>query len=96
MSFVIKNATVVSPADGCSGRMDIKIENGKIAAVGENLSGDTEINAEGLYAIRLGRYARAPARPGADSQGGYLYRLLRGSGRRRDEPARHAEYQSDD
>ena len=51
MSFVIKNATVVSPADGCSGRMDIKIENGKIAAVGENLSGDTEINAEGLYAI---------------------------------------------
>lgn len=51
MSFVIKNATVVPPADGCSGRMDIKIENGKIAAVGENLSGDTEINAEGLYAI---------------------------------------------
>ena len=51
MSFVIKNATVVSPADGCSGRMDIKIENGKIASVGENLSGDTEINAEGLYAI---------------------------------------------
>lgn len=51
MSFVIKNATVVSPADGCSGRMDIKIENGKIAAVGENLSGNTEINAEGLYAI---------------------------------------------
>lgn len=51
MSFVIKNATVVSPADGCSGRMDIKIENSKIAAVGENLSGDTEINAEGLYAI---------------------------------------------
>ena len=51
MSFVSKNATVVSPADGCSGRMDIKIENGKIAAVGENLSGDTEINAEGLYAI---------------------------------------------
>ena len=51
MSFVIKNATVVSPADGCSGRMDIKIEIGKIAAVVENLSGDTEINAEGLYAI---------------------------------------------
>ena len=51
MSFVIKNATVVSPADGCSGRMDIKIENGKIAAVGENPSGDTEINAEGLSAI---------------------------------------------
>ena len=51
MSLVIKNATVVSPADGYSGRMDIIIENGVIAAVGENLSGDTEINAEGLYAI---------------------------------------------
>ena len=51
MSIVIKNATVVSPADGYSGRMDIKIENGKIAAVGENLSGVTEINAEGLYAV---------------------------------------------
>ena len=51
MSLVIKNATVVSPADGYSGRMDIIIENGVIAAVGENLSGDTEINAAGLYAI---------------------------------------------
>ena len=51
MSLVIKNATVVSPADGYSGRMDIKIENGKIAAVGENLSGSEVVNAEGLYAI---------------------------------------------
>ena len=51
MSIVIKNATVVSPADGLHGRMDILIENGVIAAVGENLSGETTVDAEGLYAI---------------------------------------------
>ena len=51
MSLVIKNATVVSPADGYNGRMDIKIENGRIAAVGTNLSGDRELDAKGLTAI---------------------------------------------
>ena len=50
--LLIKNATVVSPADKISGRYDILIMNGKIAQIGENLSFDGEtINAEGLYAI---------------------------------------------
>lgn len=50
--LLIKNATVVSPADEISGRYDILIMNGKIAQIGENLSFDGEtINAEGLYAI---------------------------------------------
>ena len=51
MTTVIKNATVVSPADGLNGANDILIENGRIAAVGQNLSGDREINAAGLYAV---------------------------------------------
>lgn len=49
--FIIKNATVVSPADGINGRCDIKISDGKIAEIGENLSGSEVIDAEGLYAI---------------------------------------------
>lgn len=50
--LLIKNATVVSPADKISGRYDILIMNGKIAQIGENLSFDGEtINADGLYAI---------------------------------------------
>ena len=51
MTTVIKNATVVSPADGLNGENDILIENGRIAAVGQNLSGDREIDAAGLYAV---------------------------------------------
>lgn len=49
--FIIKNATVVSPADGINGRCDIRITDGKIAEIGENLSGGEVIDAEGLYAI---------------------------------------------
>lgn len=50
--LLIKNATVVSPADKISGRYDILVMNGKIAQIGENLSFDGEvIDAEGLYAI---------------------------------------------
>ena len=50
--LLIKNATVVSPADKISGRYDILIRNGKIAQIGEKLSFDGEvIDAEGLYAI---------------------------------------------
>lgn len=51
MTTVIKNATVVSPADGLNGANDILIENGRIAAVGQNLSGDREIDAAGLCAV---------------------------------------------
>ena len=51
MTTVIKNATVVSPADGLNSVNDILIENGRIAAVGQNLSGDCEINAAGLCAV---------------------------------------------
>ena len=47
--LLIKNATVVSPADKISGRYDILIMNGKIAQIGESLSFDGKtINAEGL------------------------------------------------
>lgn len=50
--LLIKNATVVSPADKISGRYDILVRNGKIAQIGENLNFDGEnIDAEGLYAI---------------------------------------------
>ena len=51
MTTVIKNATVVSPIDGLNGANDILIENGRIAAVGQNLSGDREIDAAGLCAV---------------------------------------------
>lgn len=51
MKTVIKNATVVSPADGLNGCLDILIENGKIAAVGKNLSAENVIDAAGLTAV---------------------------------------------
>ena len=51
MKTVIKNAAVVSPADGLNGCLDILIENGKIAAVGENLTAENVIDAAGLVAV---------------------------------------------
>lgn len=49
---LIKGATVVSPADGLNGALDILIRDGKIAAVGADLTADGEvIDAAGLYAI---------------------------------------------
>lgn len=51
MSLLIKNAHVVSPADGINDVLDILVEGGKIAQIGKNLHADEEINAEGLYAI---------------------------------------------
>lgn len=50
--ILIKGATVVSPADGLNGALDILIQDGKIAAVGRDLSSDgAVIDAAGLYAI---------------------------------------------
>ena len=52
MELLIKNARVVSPADGINSKADILVRDGKIAAIGENLSSDGEvIGADGVYAI---------------------------------------------
>lgn len=50
--LLIKNATVVSPADGINEQLDILVRDGVIAQLGKNLTADcTVIDAEGLYAI---------------------------------------------
>lgn len=50
--LLIKNATVVSPADGINEKLDILVRDGVIAQTGTDLSADcTTIDAEGLYAI---------------------------------------------
>lgn len=50
--LLIKNATVVSPADGVNEKLDILVRDGVIAQTGTDLSDDcTTIDAEGLYAI---------------------------------------------
>ncbi len=50
--LLIKNATVVSPADKINGRYDILVKDGKIAQIDKDLNFDGKvINAEGLYAI---------------------------------------------
>lgn len=50
--LLIKNATVVSPADGINEQLDILVRDGVIAQIGKNLSDDcNSIDAEGLYAI---------------------------------------------
>ena len=50
--ILIKNATVVSPADNLNGVCDIKITDGVIAEIGESLTTSGEvINAEGLCAV---------------------------------------------
>ena len=52
MDLLIKNAHVLSPADGIDGDADILISGGKIAAIGEGLTADAEvIDAHGLTAI---------------------------------------------
>lgn len=49
---LIKNARVISPADSLNGVYDIKIKDGRIAEIGENLTSDGEIiNAAGLCAV---------------------------------------------
>lgn len=50
--LLIRGAHVVSPADGINAVADIKIKDGKIAAVGQDLESAGEvIEAEGLYAV---------------------------------------------
>ena len=50
--LLIKNATVVSPADGVNEQLDVLVRDGVIAQLGKNLSADcTVIDAAGLYAI---------------------------------------------
>lgn len=50
--LLIKNATVVSPADGINEQLDILVRDGVISQLGKNLSADCiAIDAEGLYAI---------------------------------------------
>lgn len=50
--LLIKNATVVSPADGINEQLDILVRDGVISQLGKNLTADcTVIDAEGLYAI---------------------------------------------
>ncbi len=50
--LLIKNATVVSPADGLNGKFDILIKDGKISSIGESLDADCKtVDAEGLCAI---------------------------------------------
>lgn len=50
--LLIKNATVVSPADGINEQLDVLVRDGVIAQLGKNLSAACKvIDAEGLYAI---------------------------------------------
>ena len=50
--FILKGGTVVDPLNGVCGRMDIAVEDGKVAAVGEDLGGsDKIISAEGRTVI---------------------------------------------
>lgn len=50
--LLIKNAVVVSPADGINEQLDIFISNGVIAQLGKDLSADCKtLDAEGLYAV---------------------------------------------
>lgn len=52
MELLIKNARVLSPADGIDEVCDILVRDGKIAGTGKNLSADGDvINAEGLCAV---------------------------------------------
>lgn len=47
-SLVIKNGRVVDPSQRINQITDIRVENGKIAEIGESLSGDVVLDAKGL------------------------------------------------
>ena len=49
--YVIKNALVYTMADAGVVKADILVENGKIAAIGENLSAETVIERWSLPAL---------------------------------------------
>ncbi len=52
MDILIKNAHIVSPADGMDETGDILVRGGKITAIGADLTADCEqLDARGLYAI---------------------------------------------
>ena len=48
MRTVIKNGHLIDPKQGLSQKLDIAYEDGLIAAIGENLTGDETIDASGL------------------------------------------------
>lgn len=47
MSLVIKNGQVVEPIEKRCERLDVLVDNGKVAGIGKNLSGDETIDATG-------------------------------------------------
>ena len=51
MSKVIKNGTVVT--HDLTYKADILIEGSKISEIGQNLSGDTELDATGCYVVSI-------------------------------------------
>ena len=52
MELLIKNAHVVSPADGLDAAADILVQDGKIAQIGADLSADCAVlDATGLTAV---------------------------------------------
>jgi len=48
MRTVIKNGHLIDPKQGISQKLDVAFEDGLVAAIGENLTGDEEIDATGL------------------------------------------------
>ena len=57
MSLLIKNARVVSPADGINDVLDILVQDGKIAQIGKNLPPqDDEIDGRGIKRRQRGLY----------------------------------------
>ncbi len=51
-NLLIKNGTVIDPAEGIDGKLDIRISDGLISEIAQNLTGDEEVfDAEGMTVI---------------------------------------------
>ena len=47
--LLIRRAHVLDPASGLDGVMDVRLSNGRVSEVGDNLRGGRELDAEGLH-----------------------------------------------
>ena len=47
--LVIRGSHVLDPTSGLNGTTDVRLLDGRIAEVGENLQGTRRVDADGLY-----------------------------------------------
>jgi dihydroorotase len=81
--LVVRHAHVLDPGTGLDGVFDVRISDGRIAEVGENLRGRGRLDADGLHLFPWVRGRPRPlAHAGPGGRGDHRERVRLGGGRR--------------